>query len=113
METIAKVENSEQHYSDDLRAGAFHFVEKAKFNWEETNPYQVVFTDSPLAMTWRYPKPRAITRLTVYPVPFIAADPSGNIESDVTIECSLEFWDKCLKSFQTYAMFTLSESNTQ
>ena len=38
----------------------------------EAKPYQVVFTDSPMAMTWMYPKPRAITRISVFPIPIMA-----------------------------------------
>jgi hypothetical protein len=38
---------------------------------------QVVFTKSPAAMTWRYPQPRTLTRVSVFPVPFKSASESG------------------------------------
>ena len=71
----------EQHYVDDLRAGAFQYVtdeggpeaEAAR----EPKPYQVVFSSRPPAMTWRYPQPRTLTRVTVFPVPFMSASESG------------------------------------
>ncbi len=99
---------SEQHYADDLRAGAFHFVEKEKMEASEAKPYQVVFTERPLAMTWRYPKPRAITRLSVFPLPFVSADTATQAHR---VDCSLQFWDLALKSFQTYSEFALSETS--
>ena len=92
----------------DLRAGAFHFVEKRKVERHEAKPYQVIFTDSPMAMTWMYPKPRAITRISVFPIPIIAGDEVCHDHSAI-IQCSLEYWDKCLKSFQPYSAFALSE----
>ena len=67
-------DNLEQNYVDDLRAGAFHFVEKTEIEWSEAKPYQVIFTESPSAMTWIYPKPRTLSRLSVFPMPFVSAD---------------------------------------
>ena len=74
----------------------------------EAKPYQVVFTDSPMAMTWMYPKPRAITRISVFPIPIMAGDELFH-EHGAVIQCTLEYWDKCLKAFQQYSTFTLSE----
>jgi len=58
----------EEHYSDDVRAGAFQFVD-AKGS-ELPLPYQVLFSKKPASMTWRYPHPRALTKVHIYPVPF-------------------------------------------
>jgi len=38
---------------------------------------QVVFTKNPAAMTWQYPQPRTLTRVSVFPVPFKSASESG------------------------------------
>ena len=105
----------EQNYVDDLRAGAFHFVEKREIEWSEhAKPYQVIFTESPPAMTWIYPKPRTLSRLSVFPVPFVSADKlfgeeeEDDLDHDI-VSCTLEYWDQCLKSFRAYSTFCLSE----
>ena len=71
----------EQHYVDDLRAGAFQYVTDEGGSEAEAGiepkPYQVVFSSRPPAMTWRYPQPRTLTRVTVFPVPFMSASQSG------------------------------------
>ena len=104
----------EQNYVDDLRAGAFHFVEKREIEWSLAKPYQVIFTESPAAMTWIYPKPRTLSRLSVFPVPFVSADKLFGEEEDLDhggdiVSCTLEYWDQCLKSFRAYSTFFLSE----
>ncbi len=51
----------EQHYKDDLRAGAFQYVTNESSSIttvSEPKPYQVVFGSRPPTMTWRYPQPR-------------------------------------------------------
>ncbi len=51
----------EQHYKDDLRAGAFQYVTNESSTTtaaSEPKPYQVVFGSRPPTMTWRYPQPR-------------------------------------------------------
>ena len=39
--------------------------------------FQVVFTKNPAAMTWQYPQPRTLTRVSIFPVPFKSASESG------------------------------------
>ena len=109
LESKNRQNSTEQHYADDLRAGAFHFVEKSQPDGDEVKPYQVVFTERPMAMTWKYPKARAISRLTVYPVPFMSAEEDFLDQSRPELTCHLEYWDKCLKSYLPYAYFRLSE----
>ena len=61
-------------------------------------------------MTWIYPKPRTLSRLSVFPLPFVSADKLYVEDFDSeSIQCSLEYWDKCLKSFRGYSTFMLSE----
>ncbi|QQP35290.1 Uncharacterized protein FKW44_023463, partial [Caligus rogercresseyi] len=68
----------EQHYSDDLRAGAFKYMtSNPGVKGSEVRPYQVIFSSKTL--TWRYPQPRALTRMTVFPVPLLAASDLGDI----------------------------------
>ena len=103
----------EQNYVDDLRAGAFQYVTKSK-KQQDPQPYQVIFNSNPSTMTWRYPLPRALTRVSIFPVPFMSASESASSkapEMDETVSCALQYWDACLQIFQTYAEFTLSETN--
>ena len=65
-------------------------------------------------MTWIYPKPRTLSRLSVFPVPFVSADKLFGEEENLDhggdiVSCTLEYWDQCLKSFRAYSTFFLSE----
>nr|XP_031825790.1 vacuolar protein sorting-associated protein 13B isoform X2 [Nomia melanderi] len=101
--------STEQHYKDDLKAGAFQFVNG---NADELPfPYQVVFFAYPQqSMAWRYPQPRTLTRIHVSPVPFETLDSdSGYIDK---VPCVLEYWSDCHMSYQRYVDFYLSETDS-
>ncbi|XP_076376736.1 vacuolar protein sorting 13B isoform X1 [Megalopta genalis] len=101
--------STEQHYKDDLKAGAFQFVNG---NADELPfPYQVVFFAYPQqSMAWRYPQPRTLTRIHVSPVPFETLDSeSGYIDK---VPCVLEYWSDCHTSYQRYIDFYLSETDS-
>ena len=70
---VEKQEDSEQYYQDDLRAGAFQFldyvVNGAVF---DPAPYQAVFNKTTL--TWRYPQSRALSKVVIFPLPFMEDD---------------------------------------
>ncbi|KAJ9586218.1 hypothetical protein L9F63_020127, partial [Diploptera punctata] len=97
--------DQEQHYCDDLRAGAFQFVDANNGSSREDLPlpYQVVFWHSPPTMAWRYPQPRALTRVDVFPIPF-------KKERKTQILCSLQYWSECYARYKPYTQFYLSES---
>ncbi|PSN31470.1 hypothetical protein C0J52_23169 [Blattella germanica] len=105
--------DQDQHYRDDLRAGAFQFVDASSGSTREDLPlpYQVVFWQTPPTMAWRYPQPRALTRVDVFPVPFKVADHhrSGRERKD-QILCSLQYWSDCHSRYKPYTQFHLSES---
>nr|CAD7601716.1 unnamed protein product [Timema genevievae] len=104
--------DQEQHYRDDLRAGAFQYLDSTNTSRDELPlPYQVVFWGSPPTMAWRYPQPRALTRVDVFPVPFKLAsvDHFARGQRDQVV-CSLQYWSECRSSYQHYARFQLSES---
>ena len=69
---VEKQEDSEQYYQDDLRAGAFQFLDSvvngAVF---DPAPYQAVFNKTTL--TWRYPQSRALSKVVIFPLPFMEA----------------------------------------
>ncbi|EZA51369.1 Vacuolar protein sorting-associated protein 13B [Ooceraea biroi] len=101
--------STEQHYKDDLKAGAFQFVDGTAD--ELPFPYQVVFFAYPQqAMAWRYPQPRTLTRIHISPVPFEAADVDNSYIGK--IPCVLEYWSDSHMSYQRYAEFYLSETNS-
>ncbi|XP_012268331.2 intermembrane lipid transfer protein VPS13B isoform X1 [Athalia rosae] len=105
----AVTSNSDQHYKDDLKAGAFQFIDG---NGDELPfPYQVIFLTCPQqAMAWRYPQPRALTKLHVSPVPFKAS--VNESECEERVPCSIEYWSESHSAFQHYANFYLSETDS-
>ena len=112
--TRQNVQSFVQNYIDDLRAGAFQYVEdNSKMLANEPKPYQVIFSKNPPAMTWKYPQPRTLTRVSVFPVPFKLASELGsaNVGNEEEVSCALQYFDKCTKSFRTYSEFNLSEQN--
>ena len=101
--------DKEQHYKDDLRAGAFHFVDSTNENIDELPlAYQVMFWNRNFqAMAWRYPQPRALTKVRIFPIPFNI--PSGGNEEQ-RILCYLEYWSECQGQYISYIPFHLSET---
>ncbi|KAF5303499.1 hypothetical protein FQA39_LY09962 [Lamprigera yunnana] len=105
--------DKEQFYKDDLRAGAFQFVDSITNNVNELPlPYQVVFWKKrTLAMAWRYPQPRALIKVRVFPVPFKLTaweDEDPNYQ----IFCNLEYWSECHNCYRPYLQFYLSENES-
>lgn len=73
---MSSVSCEEQHYHDDLQAGAFQFVDSSGGREDLPQTYQVVFwsgqvgTTAAPTMAWKYPQPRALTKLHIQPIPF-------------------------------------------
>jgi hypothetical protein len=61
--------------SDPLPIFQFHHVDLACRTF--ISNFKVVFTKNPAAMTWQYPQPRTLTRVSIFPVPFKSASESG------------------------------------
>ncbi|RZF36839.1 hypothetical protein LSTR_LSTR004527 [Laodelphax striatellus] len=97
----------EQHYKEDLQAGAFQFVDGGDDRDELPLTYQVVFWtgchQNP-TMAWRYPQPRALTRLFIQPLPFRDSQPGDKVD------CCLQYWSECEGAFKDYISFSLCES---
>ncbi|XP_050295994.1 intermembrane lipid transfer protein VPS13B [Anthonomus grandis grandis] len=104
-----KAVEKDQHYKDDLRAGAFQFVDSNSDNTDEMPlPYQVMFwTKNISAMAWRYPQPRALTKVRIFPVPYKMA---LNTHDSLSVLCHLEYWSECRNCYLPYTQFCLSES---
>ncbi|KAK9889546.1 hypothetical protein WA026_006901 [Henosepilachna vigintioctopunctata] len=109
IQSVLNSQDSEQYYKDDLRAGAFQFVDSTTNNVDEMPlPYQVMFWNKNIAaMAWRYPQPRCLTKIRVFPVPLKVAAESDH---DTGIICNLEYWSDCQASFIPYAKFALPEN---
>ncbi|XP_023313825.1 vacuolar protein sorting-associated protein 13B isoform X2 [Trichogramma pretiosum] len=108
----------EQHYQDDLKSGAFQFVDGTTD--ELPFPYQVVFHSQPQrAMAWRYPHPRTLTRIHVSPVPMEEASSSETGDDDddddgpgQRLGCAIEYWSESQTTYQRYVDFYLSEQES-
>ena len=99
-----------------MRAGAFHVIEKFELDHpnstDNVKPYQILVSNQPIALTWMYPNPRTLTRVTVLPMPLMSGDESFDYSPEYNeIPCSLQYWDDCIGSYQTYASFHISEES--
>ncbi|XP_065088861.1 intermembrane lipid transfer protein VPS13B [Ochlerotatus camptorhynchus] len=93
----------EEHYQDDLRAGAFQFIETNRSN-ELPLPYQIKIINRDVGIIcWRYPQPRALYNVTVNPVPM-------NTSKPLRIQCKLEYFSEIYGDFFELCEFTLSEN---
>ncbi|XP_055618736.1 intermembrane lipid transfer protein VPS13B [Toxorhynchites rutilus septentrionalis] len=93
----------EEHYQDDLRAGAFQFIESTRLN-DLPLPYQIKITNRDIGtICWRYPQPRALYSVTVYPVPM-------STTKTINIQCKLEYFSEIHGDFFELCGFTLSEN---
>ena len=96
-----------EHFNDDLRLGTFTVSDEKDKNLP--SPYKVVYNSS--SITWTYPRPRTLTKLTILPLPLtssVSAIPAG---TEPTVDCQLQFWSVHRLSWINYATFQLDESN--
>lgn len=95
-----------EHFQDDLRSGAFQFVETSSMR-DLPLPYQIQIIDNEVGVIcWRYPLPRALHKIKVFPVPFQTAN-------QVTIVCKIEFYSQLKSQFEKFCEFTLMENETK
>uniref|UniRef100_A0A6B2EK58 Putative vacuolar protein n=1 Tax=Phlebotomus kandelakii TaxID=1109342 RepID=A0A6B2EK58_9DIPT len=95
---------SEELYRDDLRAGAFQFIEVHQSDESLPLPYQIQIINRDVGIIcWRYPQPRALRKVDVFPVPFPTLSP-------VEIRCSMEYYSEAHGHFLHHCEFNLSES---
>ncbi|XP_034952254.1 vacuolar protein sorting-associated protein 13B [Chelonus insularis] len=103
---VQKLLSTEQHYQDDLKAGAFQFADGT--NDQFPLPYQVLFSNFPnIIMAWKYPQPRVLTRLNLTDVLWEITNPEIiNLDK---ITCVIEYWNDSLMSYQHFIDFKISE----
>lgn len=91
-------ESDEQFYQDDLRAGAFQFIETT--NSDLPLPYQIFFSEhllnNPPKITWRYPQPRTLTKIEIQPVP---------MDVDIDVKFHLQWYDEIQNCFRDHTIF--------
>ncbi|XP_077302504.1 intermembrane lipid transfer protein VPS13B-like [Arctopsyche grandis] len=97
----------DQHYKDDLRAGAFKFIHGGI---GYPLPYQVFIGLN--GLVWRYPQPRAITRVHSFPVPFqITNESEKKISLNESVVCTLEYYCDITNGFHYYAKFYIKQDD--
>ncbi|XP_017076320.2 vacuolar protein sorting-associated protein 13B [Drosophila eugracilis] len=100
------LKSNAEFYQDDLRAGAFQFV---YLNSESVlpMPYQVqIIKKNYGIICWRYPQPRQMTSIHIYPVPMPVSRP-------IHIRCRMEYFSETHESFLHYCDFMLSETSAK
>ena len=108
--SINSFQNSTQptveHFQDDLRSGAFQFIESSSLR-DLPLPYQIQIIDNDIGVIcWRYPLPRALHKIKIFPVPFQTAN-------QVTIVCKIEFYSQLKSKFEEFCEFSLAENETK
>ncbi|KAJ8737284.1 hypothetical protein PYW07_000555 [Mythimna separata] len=85
------VDGADHYYKDDLRSGAFKILHGGQLPMA----YQVMLSGD--TVSWRYPHPRAITRIVAFPLP----------GQDKEIECVLELHNGMLGQWEPHTYFKL------
>ncbi|GFU94519.1 vacuolar protein sorting-associated protein 13B [Trichonephila clavipes] len=102
--------NKRMYWNDDLRKGAFQFIQADESQEYQPKAHEIVFNRSsanePASMTWRYPEPRALTKIEVSPVPLQCNDE----DSKKVITCYLQYWNSTYQEYVNFYDFVLSET---
>lgn len=106
----AGAQQNVEFYQDDLRAGAFQFVEPVHGTAVDVMPlpYQIQISsrDGGGLICWRYPQPRAVHFMQVFPVLF-------NMRRRKAIRCELQYYSAVHREFLTCIEFLLSDTVIQ
>lgn len=94
----------DEYFQDDLRLGAFQYVDTSSSEAIPL-PYQInMYTeDDNLKICWRYPHPRVISYMQVYPVP---------LQLSVNISCQLEYFLESQNAFVPFTTFQIDEKTS-
>uniref|UniRef100_A0A0K8W1C6 Vacuolar protein sorting-associated protein 13B n=1 Tax=Bactrocera latifrons TaxID=174628 RepID=A0A0K8W1C6_BACLA len=96
----------EEFYQDDLRAGAFQFVEMSTDAFLPL-PYQIQIIKKNFGIIcWRYPQPRKMCKIQVFPVPMAVQKP-------INIRCQMEYFSESHECFLHFSEFWLSETSAK
>ncbi|KAI5694172.1 hypothetical protein M8J75_011905 [Diaphorina citri] len=95
--------DQDQHYVDDLRAGAFQYIPVPDTSTRLPLSYQILY--NAYSITWKYPSPRSITRIYIAPVPSLEETPN---QADYL----LQYYDSS-KGFTVYARLKVVENSDE
>lgn len=99
-----KTAKGAEFYQDDLRAGAFQFIEMTTDKFLP-QPYQIQIIRKHFGiLCWRYPQPRIIDKIRLFPIP---------IQTQMDIKCRMEYFSEAHQSFLHFCDFNLSEIETK
>ncbi|GBL80693.1 Vacuolar protein sorting-associated protein 13B [Araneus ventricosus] len=109
--SVEKDNKKRTYWNDDLRKGAFQFIQIGESHEYQPKPHEIVFSRSsanePASMTWCYPEPRALTKIEVSPVPFQSGEEDRNKK---VITCYLQYWNSTHQEYVNVFDFVLSET---
>lgn len=93
----------ESYYEDDLRAGAFQFIQTASLS-ELPLPYQIqIFSNNEKSIIcWRYPQPRSLIQVKIFPIPV-------QFERPTVFDCDLEYYCTTREKFKSVRKFSIYE----
>ncbi|KAG5670103.1 hypothetical protein PVAND_000386 [Polypedilum vanderplanki] len=103
-----KVKNDNEtieHFLDDLRSGIYTFVEIETPFQELPLPYQIHYQDNSI-ICWRYPLPRALHKIKIFPVPF-------QTQNELKIQCKIEYYSQLKSQFEELMSLCLIENETK
>lgn len=93
------------------RAGAFQFIDATSSD-QLPLPYQIqIISHDGGRICWRYPQPRAIQFIQIFPVPMHSQSTSSSNQK--SIKCQLEYYSDAVSAFRPYCDFYLSEKHIQ
>ncbi|KAI5694281.1 hypothetical protein M8J75_014089 [Diaphorina citri] len=95
--------DQDQHYVDDLRAGAFQYIPVPDTSTRLPLSYQILY--NAYSITWKYPSPRSITRIYIAPIPSLEETPNQ-------AEYLLQYYDSS-KGFTVYARLKVVENSDE
>lgn len=100
-----KLKKMEVQYEDDLRAGAFQFVQTSSLT-ELPLPYQIqIYSNKDKnIICWRYPQPRLLTHLKIFPIPV-------QFERPTMFQCTLEYYCATVEQFKEVRVFNIHEDS--
>ncbi|KAI8430532.1 hypothetical protein MSG28_000769 [Choristoneura fumiferana] len=91
VSSLDSTEVEDHYYKDDLKSGAFKIVTGGQMPMA----YQVMLYGD--TVSWRYPHPRTITKITVNPVPDV----------DEEVNCVLELYNSLLRKWEPHTYIKL------
>lgn len=108
-----------EYYQDDLRAGAFQFVESMDTSAADKLPlpYQIRISSQGVGQSggsicWRYRQPRSLHFVQVFPV-IVEQHWHRKRRGNDSVRCELQYYADVIGEFRPFIEFELSETDIQ